>query len=293
MTVTVRPMTAADVLDAQQSSFHAFRAASRAFGGSFPEENTPASVEWGARRIRHFLQHDPGSAFVAEDADGAIAGVALASVRDDLWFLSLLTVRTDLQGHGIGRELLRAVLVSAAGCGRGTILASQDPKALASYRRAGFRLLPAFRAAGRLRRERVPRAGLVSEGDYARHAEFVQDVARQVRGAALGPDLCVHGDAGAALHVVDAPAGRGYAVGSASGVQCLAATSDEVAAELLWCSLAEASAPELSVQWLTADQHWAVDVVAEAGLELGPGPSWCVRGMTRPPTPYLPAGAYG
>lgn len=289
----MRALTGADVLEAQQSSFDSFRAASRAFGGFFPDENTPASVEWGVRRIRHFLEHDPQSAFVAEDSHGAIAGVALASVREDLWFLSLLTVRTDLQGHGVGRLLLEAALVSAAECDRSMILASQDPKALASYGRAGFRLLPAFRATGRLRRERIPRAERVAEGDYARHADFIQELARQVRGAGLGPDLRVHVAAGAALHVVDAPAGRGYAISAASGVQCLAATSDEVAAELLWCSLAEASADDLSVQWLTAEQQWAIEVVAGAGLELVSGPSWCVRGMTRPPAPYLPAGAYG
>ena len=58
-------------------------------------------------RFRRLLDADPGGAWVAE-RDGALAGAALALLREGLWGLSLLVVDPPAQGAGAGRELLRA-----------------------------------------------------------------------------------------------------------------------------------------------------------------------------------------
>jgi len=57
-------------------------------------------------RYRHLVTTDPEGAWVAEH-EGAIVGCALALRREDVWGLSLLIVRPDLQSSGTGGALLR------------------------------------------------------------------------------------------------------------------------------------------------------------------------------------------
>jgi hypothetical protein len=47
-----------------------------------------------------------------------------------------------------------------------------------------------------------------------------------------------------------------------------------------------------SVDFLDAQQDWAIDVVLEAGLKLVPAGAICVRGDVGPMRPYIPSGAY-
>jgi hypothetical protein len=93
--------------------------------------------------------------------------------------------------------------------------------------------------------------------------------------------------------VVDDASGRGFCVIGPRGLACLGATTPAVAQRLLWAALAETSGDDGTVDWLTAEQQWAVDVVLAARLPLLPGPSVCVRSSTGPLAPYLPSGAYG
>jgi hypothetical protein len=44
--------------------------------------------------------------------------------------------------------------------------------------------------------------------------------------------------------------------------------------------------------WITAEQQWAVEVVALAGLRLVPSRALCVRGRPGPLHPYLPSGPF-
>lgn len=70
------------------------------------------------------------------------------------------------------------------------------------------------------------------------------------------------------------------------------ATSPQVAQRLLWSALADIEG-EVSLEFLTGDQQWAIDVVLPARLSFKPGASSCRRGALGPMTPFLPSGAYG
>jgi hypothetical protein len=71
----------------------------------------------------------------------------------------------------------------------------------------------------------------------------------------------------------------------------LAATTEDAARRLLWTAIAVAG-DEVEVDWLAANQQWAIDVCLDAHLEFKGGASLCFRGQ---PTmsPYLPNGALG
>jgi ribosomal protein S18 acetylase RimI-like enzyme len=73
---------------------------------------------FGERRIdpatpepfyRYALEHEPEGFLVAE-ADGAVIGMAIAWVRDWLWFLGYLFIAPEWQGAGVGQVLLTKTL---------------------------------------------------------------------------------------------------------------------------------------------------------------------------------------
>ncbi len=81
-------------------------------------------------------------AWVAREADGRLAGYfLLLPAVDDVHLLNI-TVRPDLQGQGIGTQLLDRVCMLALDAGIGAILLEVRPSnlhAYAVYRNAGFR----------------------------------------------------------------------------------------------------------------------------------------------------------
>jgi hypothetical protein len=176
----------------------------------------------------------------------------------------------------------------------GALCASSDPKALRRYRRAGFDLIPAYQATGTVDRSLIPAVSDVRLGSYDGDREFVEDIARLQRGALHGPDLSYFELLGHALFVADSPAGRGYVVAAPHGVSVLGATSPEIAAQLLWTAIAEATKP-LELMWISHDQQWAIDVALDARLSVRPGGSRCVRPRPKmgPMSPYLPSGLWG
>ena len=94
------------------------------------------------------------------------------------------------------------------------------------------------------------------------------------------------------FHMLVAP-GRGYAVVRPGALVCLAARDAGTARSLLATALAEASPDEpFAVSRLTGDQPWAMDLVLDAGLELGSGGALAVRGRPGPLAPYLPSGLW-
>jgi hypothetical protein len=257
----------------------------------FPER-TAEVVQRGRRRIAHLQATDPAGAWVAVDGD-AVVGVALSLRRGPMWFLSLLAVDTSRQATGIGAQLLDASLGTVGDAGAAWILATIDPKALRRYALGGFALHPGFVAKGAVDRSLLP-AGLdVRDGDVGRDAELVEDVVTALRGAPYGPDIDAIRGYGCALLVADSGRERGFCFYSARGVFSLGATSDAVAQRLLWEALGRASTREVTVDWLTADQQWAVDVALGARLSLQPGGASCRRTTLGPLTPYLPSGAFG
>ena len=152
--VLIRPMVEADVVPAQAMAYQTMREAGAAYAMPVPEP-TAESRARGQARNRHAIAHDPETSVVAV-LDGQVVGAALAQRRGPLWFLALLAVQTDLQGRGVGRQLLEASMATLGEAG--FLCASDDPKALRRYRLAGFDLLPCLEAKGQLDRSLIPSA---------------------------------------------------------------------------------------------------------------------------------------
>jgi GNAT superfamily N-acetyltransferase len=285
--VTIRPMTADDVEGAR-----AVQAAAMADPGdeTDPAKFPPEVTARQRRRFRQLLHEDPGGCWVAECAQGVV-GVALALQRDDLWGLSLLAVRPDLQARGIGRQLLDASLTYAADAQRSVILSTSDPKAMACYAGAGFELHPQVAGRGPVRRTAPPDPRVRAGGPA--DVGLADEVDRAVRGAARYGDQLVLAETWS-MFVVDDAGGRGYAYVRENGeVEAVAATDDDIATALLRRCLAHAldKRVDASVEHANAAQQWAVRVMIEAGLSLRPSGPVFWRGGTPPPS-YLPSGPW-
>lgn len=242
-------------------------------------------------RYKHFLKHDPGGAWVADD-EGKIAGAAVALVREKLWILSLFAVDKDYRNTGLGKELLERALGYAAGTDAAVIASSSHPAAMRRYARAGFDLHPSLRATGKVRRDTLPSGLKVRQGGD-QDLELAADVDRSLRGAAHGPDLRLMLAGDVQLLVSETPSGRGYAVEHNGSPVVVAATEPGIAQELLWACLALAPGDEeVEVPWITSRQNWAVPVALDAGLTLSSYGPICTRGEVGPMTPYLPSGPY-
>ena len=288
--VTVRPLRADEAEAAAVSSAATFDALDVRLGYP-PRIPTEAGRVRRTRRVAHLQSTDPEGAWAAE-VDGRLVGVALSMRREQLWFLSLLTVEPGFQGAGAGRRLLEAALTTAADAGAAWIMSSPDPRALRRYGLAGFELVPAYSAEGPVDRARLPAVPTVRTGDWACDGALVDDVVRGLRGAGYGPDLEVLAASGDTLLIADGPAGRGFCVLQPRGVRPIGATSPEVAQQLLWAGLAECG-PEAAVEFVTGEQGWATRVLLAAGLPLWPETSCCHRGRLGPHTPFLPSGSFG
>jgi GNAT superfamily N-acetyltransferase len=252
-----------------------------------PPPTAPPRLLPAIVRIHQLLERDPGGAWVAE-VDERVVGAALAIDRDGLWGLSLLVVDPAHQSEGLGRALLERSLDYAEGGRRGgVILASPDPRALRAYARAGFVAHPSFSAAGRPAAGEPPAA--VREGGEE-DLELCERVDRAVRGAPHGSDITALLRAHCRLLVAE---DRGYAVLGGGSVRLLAALDEATAADLLRAALAAVEpGEEVSVEWITARQDWAIGPVLDAGLELRLGGAVFLRGDAGPFRPYLPSGAY-
>jgi GNAT superfamily N-acetyltransferase len=265
-----------------------------AVSGAPPEPADDPSPRGVRQRafVRHLARTDPGGCWLATDDAGRPVGTALATRREGTWGLAVLGVLPQERGKGIGRELLAATLAYGRACLRGIVCAPDDPRAAATYRRAGFTLHPAMRLTGTVDRSALTAPdGAVLEGSL-KDRDMLDSVDRRTRGGAHGPDheeLLRH----LKLLVADDLAGSGYAYLDDEGtVELLAATSRRLATRLLTAALLLLPpGAQARVQGLTAEQEWALDVGLAAGLEIANHGYVCLRGM-RPPTPYIPSGAF-
>ena len=291
--IALRPLQAEDVAAADEMAAASLRAGAAQYepGHELPVR-TPEMIERGRHRIAHLQRTDPDGAWLAVDGT-RVVGIALSLRRGPMWFLSLLAVATEVQSQGIGKQLLDAALRTMAGASSSWILSTTDPKAVRRYALAGFAPHPGYAATGVLDRRLLPADLGVRDGDWATDGELVDDVVTQLRGAAYGPDLAEMHATGQSLLIAEDGADRGFAVVRAGAVGSLGATSPALAQRLLWATLGRAEKPEVTLDWLTADQQWAIDVALAARLSLGAGPSSCRRSTLGPMTPYLPSGAYG
>jgi GNAT superfamily N-acetyltransferase len=265
------------------------RLTAAAFAPSHPHgtvERTPEQRKRWTARLHHLLTVDPGGSWVC-DEDGDLVGVASAARRDLLWILSTYAVDPSYQGRGAGRALLAAAIGYGAGCLRGLVCSTRDPRAVRRYRLAGFTLHPTMQLSGVVDRAALPLVEGVRNGTDA-DLELVDSVDRQVRGATHQPDHAYLRDH-ARLLVCDLLTGRGYVYLDGARVSLLGATSRAVAQRLLWGALARTEPGSLArVRTLTSDQEWALDVGLAAGLQVEQDAYLALRHM-RPPSPYIPS----
>lgn len=232
-------------------------------------------------RMELALEHDPGGAWVGEDDDG-LAGIALAVRREGIWVLAWLGVHPGVRSAGLGSELLAAGLSHGEGCRGFLIASSDDARAMRLYARAGFDLHPSVLARGRPA-GLAPTPGVrVGRGDA--DLEHCLAVDRAVRGGARRIDVESWVAQDGRLYVT----GNGYAVGREGWPLTVAARSDDEAAALLRRVLADAEDREVEVNWITAEQGWALRTVLDAGLRLDRGYAYFTRGELGPLTPWLP-----
>jgi ribosomal protein S18 acetylase RimI-like enzyme len=289
----VRPMRPDDLPRVQRvtnESFDDHDRRLRRVDDPLPAPHSDEDLERWRRKIGHLLHTDPRGCFVAENSSGLL-GAAVASRREMTWILSILAVRSDVQGRGVGRQLLEASLSLGVGCLRSMLVASDDPAALRRYRTAGFDLHPMLTAAGTVPRSALPVVERVRDGSLG-DVELMDSVDRRVRDAAHGVDhqllMSLH-----RLVVADRATGSGYAYVDTTGrPQLLAATNRRTAADLLWESLAS-SDPDVSMKiWgISGANQWVLDVATTCRLSLRPQNCLALRGM-KPPTPYLAHGLY-
>ncbi|MGF1431351.1 GNAT family N-acetyltransferase [Kitasatospora sp. LaBMicrA B282] len=269
--------------------------AAEAFGALQPgPAHVPSEAEviLHEARTRHLAGTDPEGCWLAEE-DGRAIGFALSMRREGVWVLALTAVLPEFQGKGVGRVLLEQAAAHGRACLRGMITVSTDPAAARRYRKAGYTLHPTMRLTGR-----VDRAGLLDAGDIpvhpgnAGHRDLLDSIDRRLRGAAHGPDhalMLAHYDE---LLVADTLAGSGYCYRLGGSVKLLAATSRRLAVRLLREALARVpDGTEARVEFVTAEQEWAVDVGLEVGLSVTNNGFLALRGM-KPPAPYLPSGGF-
>lgn len=286
MPVSYRPMREHDLRDAFDLQVRSFVDLDRRRGiedaGPLPDPDIALI------RFRRLLEADPGGAWVAE-RDGALAGVALALLREGLWGLSLLVVDPPAQGEGAGRELLARAWAYGAGARGHVILSTSDPRAIRAYALLGLDMHPAIAAKG------IPTGMQQPDGIRAGDASdlpLTESVDRAVRGAAHGDDILAML---AGNHELLVAPDRGYALLRGGELRMLAAHDDGTARDLLRAVLARVQqrGAKADVQFITARQQWAVDVCLEARLELE-ADCGCVftGGDVGPFSPYLPSGAY-
>jgi GNAT superfamily N-acetyltransferase len=288
----LRPLRPDDVEAADVVGFTALSQMAATYEDGPFEPRTPDDVARAHSRIAHLQSTDPDGTWVAVDGD-EIVGLALAMRRGPVWFLSLLAVATTQQGKGVGRQLLEAALTTAEDAGTVFLCASPDPKALRRYASAGFRLHPGYVATGPVDRSALPAELGIRDGDWSSDRELVDDVGRTLRGAGYGVDLPAMEAVGALLLVAEDGADRGFCIRRSGAIVSVGATTPQLAQRLLWRALADDESPKVTVDWLTGQQQWAIDVVLAAGLSLAPQPSVCIRSAVGPMTPYLPSGIYG
>lgn len=254
-----------------------------------PDSHARRIARW-ERRARFLLEHDPDGCRVAEDGSGTLLGVTMSMQREKLWALSALFVRPGHQGAGIGAQLLDAALAYSRGCLRGILVSTEDPRAARRYRLAGFSLHPTIRVSGVVDKAGLPNVDAVrtgGRGDW----DLCDSIDRRARGAAHGVDH-EHLTNEFTLVVSDQLAGSGYCyVDDRTGTpMLLGATSKRLARQLLTAALLRSpSGTEVAINYLTAEQEWAVDIALAARLSLRTEGYLALRHM-RPPMPYIPSG---
>ena len=288
MSITLRPMRLDDAEAVHDVVVAADDEADRRAGRE-PQPSTDAGRARFLAGMRRFVEVDPGGAWVAEDDQGVV-GMAEAIRRGDFWGLSMLFVDPRGQSQGIGRQLLDSALTYAEGARVRMIMASDDPRALRRYSRAGLSIHPGVEATGEVDRSKIP-ADLPGRQGSADDIDFVAAVEREMYRDRTDDVAAILGAGGGSLEIVENGDRRGYGMQRDGRMVILGATDEDTAALVFWRLIAAAE-KKAEVWSLTAAQDWAVRVALDAGLALKPGGSMFVSGMDALPGPWLPSGWY-
>ena len=147
--MTVRPTEARDAQALAEIYAHAVLHGTGTF-----EETPPGPAEMESRRLRvtaHGLPH------LAAERDGRVAGFAYAApfrLRPAYRFVAETTVyvREDVQGRGVGRELMQAVTAACEAMGLRQLVAligdSGNTASLGLHAAVGFRSVGVLEAVG-------------------------------------------------------------------------------------------------------------------------------------------------
>jgi GNAT superfamily N-acetyltransferase len=286
----IRPMRPEDVPTAERVSdegFFELDSRSRRADGPPPQRRSERHRAVWIERTRHFVRHDPGGCWVAED-DSGIVGIATSFRRETLWCLATYAVLPSRQGQGIGKPLMAAAMQHGRSCTRAMLSASSDTRAVRIYRQAGFDLHPQMYLVGTVDRATIPVVEKVRDGSAA-DVDQMDSLDRAARGAGHGVDHELMLRTWRLL-VSDTSTGAGYAYLDERGrLGLLAASNRRTATRLLWAALAAGPA-EAVVPHVTAANQWVLDVCLAARLTLHQEGYLGLRGM-KPPSPYVHNGA--
>ena len=291
--VTIRPMRPGDVPVVERLSAEGFHELDvRTYQRDWPEPSlrSPERARAWEARTQHFLTTDPGGCWVAEGDDGLV-GFATSVNRELMWILASYAVRPQLQGQGIGLQLLAAALHHGRGCLRLMLAASSVAKAVRRYRLAGFTLHPQMLLWGSVPRASIPVVERVRDGSPA-DRDLMDSIDRRTRGAAHGADheLLFREYR---LLVADRTTGSGYVYADDAGAPVLlAATNRRTATDLAWAALAGSDpARPVDIAHVTAENQWLVDVALAARMEVHQRGYLALRHL-KPPQPYLHHGSF-
>jgi GNAT superfamily N-acetyltransferase len=116
--------------------------------GPLGQHEIPPVTNPATRLFTHLQATDPDRFMVATTTRGSdgssgatderVVAFVSAIVRERLWYLSMLFVRPELQGAGVGRELLSHVLPSDGEMARATATDSAQPISIALYATYGM-----------------------------------------------------------------------------------------------------------------------------------------------------------
>jgi ribosomal protein S18 acetylase RimI-like enzyme len=106
---------------------------------------------WGGRRLRHllprlWLQHFTGTSWIAETADGALAGFLIGFVSPDVpsvGYVHMVAANPNVRRRGIARQLYAAFVADVRARGVGEIRAitwAGNRQSVAFHRALGFQL---------------------------------------------------------------------------------------------------------------------------------------------------------
>jgi GNAT superfamily N-acetyltransferase len=132
-----RPVRAAELAECAAI----WRTAINAYIGRLGQAEVPPEMAPITRLYTHLQATDPDRFVVATVPDGAgerLIGFAAATVREQLWYLSMLFVLPDFQGAGLGRQLLARVAPEDGTLTRAVATDSAQPISNAMYAAEGM-----------------------------------------------------------------------------------------------------------------------------------------------------------